>query len=819
MFLVVAWSVATAMAVAASPPLVMKILVLTASTDEISYQSITTFMRQIGVPYDAVVLETTLPDSAGNRLSGLSLSDSATGRGLYQGIIQTDGSFGVCDPSCHSRLSDADWLKLNNYASQFKVRVVSYYTGPEEKWGLLPADSGASYTEANPLNVRLTTAGAAVFPYLNPNNAIPVSGQYGSGIWVYRATPTAAANETTTPILTAGSYAVGVTHTTADGRETMALTMDNYPTLLHSLAFGYGVINWVTRGVFLGSRRVYLNPQVDDVLFGNRLYAPTRPECPGANTCPTDFATGQDIQALANWQTSVRADSQFQTFRTTLSYNGVGTTWFPPDDPVFQAIASLGSQFWWVSHTWDHADLDCYTTANGVCKPATLSQSLAELNQNIAVANTLGITLDTTNMVTPFNGGLTNPNFLQAAVQAGVKNIVYVGNPANPNTGLVNPINSAIFEIPRRNPDLFADVSSPQPGAYGSWPDEYNSKYGPQGSDSIYSQDQTYSQVLAHESDALLRNSMLAYEPYPLAFHVGNMSAYDGTHSLFSDLLDATIAKYKSLVTLPVMTLSMGDIAPLLVNRASYNASGVVGVYTPGVSVVLTTVKGATIPVTGACSQSTCSIYGGQLQDNVSMAANSTVTLSLSAAQGVTPVSVLLSPASVTGGSPSTATVIMSEPAPAGGISVPLSSNSSFAAVPSSVMVAAGSTTGSFTVTTTAVASSLSAAITATYNGASAAGPLTIMPGGGGTSFTLSLTPPSVTGGSSATGTVTLSAPAPAGGITVALSSSSSSVTVPASVVVPAGMSSATFTVTTSPIAITATYNGTTTSTTIGVSR
>jgi hypothetical protein len=79
-------------------------------------------------------------------------------------------------------MSAADWTTLNSYASQFSVRVASYYTSPQAQWGLLPADGGASYSSSNPLNVKLTTAGATVFSYLNSLNSIPVSGQGTSGI-------------------------------------------------------------------------------------------------------------------------------------------------------------------------------------------------------------------------------------------------------------------------------------------------------------------------------------------------------------------------------------------------------------------------------------------------------------------------------------------------------------------------------------------------------------------------------------------------------------------------------------------------------------
>jgi hypothetical protein len=480
---------------AASPPLVMKVLVLAGSTSETSYQSITTFLGQIGVPYQAIVLSTVTPDSSGNRLSGVAFSDPTTGRGLYQGIILTDSTFAACSPSC---LSTADWTTLNTYAIQFGVRVASYYTDPAAQWGLLSAGSATSYTATNPLNVTLTTAGEAVFPYLNSANAIPVAGQGTAGISAYLATPTAAANETTTPLLMAGSYTVAVTHTTAAGEQILALTMDNTPTLLHSLAFGYGVINWVTNGVFLGSRKVYLDPEVDDMLLGNWIYAPAlHPACESANTCPTYFATGPDLQTLANWQANHQLDPQLQSYRGTFAVNGVGTTWYDPTDPIFAAIKSLSSQFWWLSHTWDHPDLDCYTvTGSGACVAATQAQSLSELNQNIAVAPSLGITFDQTSMVTPYTSGLDDLSFMQAAQQVGIKYLVFPEYPATPNTGTVSTLVPSILVITRMNNNLFYDCSSPDTGVYGSWPDEYNANYGPSGATPTYSQNQTYSQIL-----------------------------------------------------------------------------------------------------------------------------------------------------------------------------------------------------------------------------------------------------------------------------------------------------------------------------------
>ena len=198
----------------------------------------------------------------------------------------------------------------------------------------------------------------------------------------------------------------------------------------------------------------------------------------------------------------------------------------------------------------------------------------------------------------------------------------------------------------------------------------------------------------------------------------------------------------------------------------------------------------------------------------------------------VTPPSVSLSslslnPTSVTGGNSSTGTVTLSGPAPSGGAQVTLSStNTAVASVPSSVTVAPGATSASFTVSTSAVAASTTITISASYGGATRSASLTVNPAAPPppTLSSLTLNPTSVVGGlQSSTGTVTLSAPAPAGGATVLLSSSNGAASVPSSVFVPAGATSATFTVNTSIVlistsaTISASYNGTTRTATLGV--
>src|SRR3989475_476317 len=188
--------------------------------------------------------------------------------------------------------------------------------------------------------------------------------------------------------------------------------------------------------------------------------------------------------------------------------------------------------------------------------------------------------------------------------------------------------------------------------------------------------------------------------------------------------------------------------------------------------------------------------------------------------------SLALNPASVTGGNSSTGTVTLSGAAPTGGAQVTLSSsNTVVARVPSSVTVAAGAGSATFTVSTSAVTASTTVSISGTYGGVTRSASLTVTPAPppAPTLSSLTLNPASVFGGQSSTGTVTLTGLAPAGGAQVFLSSNNGAARVPSSVIVPAGASSVTFTVNTSFVlistsaTISASYNGTTRATTLGV--
>jgi hypothetical protein len=191
---------------------------------------------------------------------------------------------------------------------------------------------------------------------------------------------------------------------------------------------------------------------------------------------------------------------------------------------------------------------------------------------------------------------------------------------------------------------------------------------------------------------------------------------------------------------------------------------------------------------------------------------NATRTATLTVTRAPTLSALSLTPTLFEGGRSATGTVVLVDPAPAGGAVVTLSSsNPAAATVPPSVTVAAGSSSATFTVTTSPVTVTSGITITAVLVVTRTAS-LTIVPSP--TVTALAITPPSVVGGQPASGTVTLSGPAPAAGSTVTLVSSSPFAVVPSTLAVAPGASSAVFPVaTTAPgvdaaVVVTASLNG-----------
>jgi hypothetical protein len=458
-----------------------RLLVITADGTNTAFDAIRMTLDYLGTPYDV------LNATSGPTLTADMLSSGA--RGKYQGIFLDEGDLPT---SGGSAFSDAEWMTLASYEATFGVRRVSLYTSPTASYGL-SGNVGVD-PAATPISARCTTAGAAAF--VGANCAQPVTIDLG---YAYPAQPIDSA---TIPLLSdAAGNVYAATRTYGDGRETLALTFAQAWYAVFSLELAYGLVSWVTRGLFVGERHVYASPQIDDLFLASTIY-----------TGGTYRITAADMQALADWQSGWRARPVADDLRLSWAVNGSGSAAIP-NDPLTAKAVALGSTFAWINHTWDHPVLDDLTYA----------KVFSEFMQNDAYLRGLGLApYATANAVTPGISGLGSVNAMQAIFDFGIRQIVSDTSVAgqdnpSPNAGIKNALFPGVLEIPRIPSELYFNVSQP-----AEWIAEYNV---------IQSATASYGDIIASQSTALLRYLMLG-ENDPWMFHQANTRDNGGGHSL-----------------------------------------------------------------------------------------------------------------------------------------------------------------------------------------------------------------------------------------------------------------------------------------------
>ena len=610
----------TILAAPAGKPVRMRILLVSADGNETDLPALQAFLSQVGVPYTTMIATET-------DLTPEMLSNGETGN--YQGVILTTGNLthNAAAPgepeNWVSAFTTEEWQTLWNYEAEFKVRQVTSFTFP---YGA-PDDYGLNLqtyqdTLATPLDTTLTDAGKSVFSYLN--TASPITFK---GAWVYLATKRDA---TVTPLITTSDgYVIASTNTYPDGRENLAVTAANNPFLLHSQLLSYGLVNWVTKGVFLGERHVNVGVQIDDLFIDSEMWDVD------ANSDLTGKRfrlNGLDFMNITAWQSGIRSRPNFAQFRMEWAFNGEGTdpaTW--EGDPILPngidtltpMVRLLDNNFSFVNHTYSHEGLDFTDYAT----------SKDQIERNKQRGLELGLAnFDLESMVQPDISGLTNPAFHQAAVDAGIKYLISDAsrpewaNPS-PNTGFYSEFQPSLFIAPRRANNLFYSLRTPE-----EWVDEYNWFYwlgSPSSSPwKFWADPQTFDQILDHESDNLL-SYMLRWDVDPWMFHQANLGRYSGSRFLLADLLEETFDKYARAYNLPVRNLTQKASAELMKKRMAYDSSGVDATLTPCQGITMSVDNAATVPVTGA-SAGAAETYGGQSIASVQVTPGTTETIPVS---------------------------------------------------------------------------------------------------------------------------------------------------------------------------------------------
>ena len=559
-----------------------RVLVISAKGPSSSFQAIQATLQYLGTPFDV------LNASAGPALTADSLASGAHGK--YNAIFLDVGDLS-------STFTDAEWTALTTYEVEFGVRRVSLYTSPNASYGFADKDVGVDPT-TSPISATCTADGKAIFIGTNCANPVLINQGY--------AYPTTAADSATTPLLADASGNIyAATRTYPDGREALALTFGQAPSYTSYLELAYGLVNWATRGLFIGERHVYAVPQIDDLFLSSAIY-----------TGGVYRITDADLQAFADWQTATQAKPLTAGFRTAWACNGAGSS-SRPGDPLTAKAVALGPTFEWINHSWDHPVLDGLSYAD----------VLQEFTQNDQYLRGLGLMpYATINAVTPNISGLGSADAMRAIHDTGIQQIVsdtsvQGENGPSPNIGIWNALEPSVLEIPRKPTNLYFNVSQP-----AEWLPEYQVLESKGPTD--------YPTMQGAQSDELYR-LMLNGSNDPWMFHQANTRNYDGAgHSLLSDLLDATFAKYGAVMTFPIVSPTMDDLAGRVRNRMALDASGVVATIAGG-GLTITVAHAATIPVTGLCTPGAES-YAGQTISYLVLADGETANYALTGCSGAT---------------------------------------------------------------------------------------------------------------------------------------------------------------------------------------
>ncbi|WP_379575980.1 hypothetical protein [Nonomuraea mangrovi] len=547
----------------------LRALVVAVDADDFGLATWKAALDRVGMPYDVV-------ESRSQPLPSLVRQD---GIGRYNAVLLTnnsllhDGGNGFV-----SGLDAEEWNALWAYERDFQVRQVSLYTA----YGTFPEDyclrqGSEGGIGATPANATLTPAGAAVFDHLK--GTVPISLSY-----VYRSVVQQGCQAD--PILTMGNDVLGVRSTSADGRERMALTFTSNQYLPQADLLTYGLLRWATRGVMLGERRHYLNVDVDD-WFSYTSHLRTNGT---VDDNPGFRISRNDADGTYNQQQNFRAANPLAAnFKLNVAYNGEGANPGAPKtclltllspDPLTSYSRCRATAFTWINHTFTHPKMN--TT--------DYQTSYNEIVDNLTRAQQLGLSVDRTVLKTgeysglgvyhpdpandidpPTDHGLaaSNPNLLQAAKAAGVKylhgNMSFASHrPACFNCGTHHPLEPSLLVVPDWPTNVAYHVTTPAEQTYF-----YNSYYGPNGKFPYWPTNQTYTQIVGHESDVALQHVMSG-SVYTHTFHQGNLR---GTPNLVFDWLNAVMTKYKGYYKVPVLTPTWTELAAYVEARNAHFAA------------------------------------------------------------------------------------------------------------------------------------------------------------------------------------------------------------------------------------------------------
>ena len=562
----------------------LKVLVL----DDLSgpVAAIKSQMQAEGVPFTAVSISSANVTPA--FLTGSANIVSAT-RSLYQAVVVPDSSL--------SQLSSTpltgEQATLRAWEARFGIRQVDAWDNDINAYASIGLNTPTYNGDLAPVGLTPATANvtasgkAAGFGYLN--GPVPFS----IGSFAHIAQPLSAAYTSLVDSSPPGGGASGSilgVYSNA-GVEQMVITPGFGFTFLQFKYLGHGIITWMTRGVHFGYYRNDFSFHFDDAFGEDSLWDATR-NCTPNEDCLADGTTLPAARMSAADVTVAAAWMQANGFQLTLPFNGSQAI-TDGTDVLTNSLLANKTAFRWLNHGFAHIYQGCVqntTVSPWVCTLSAgqtvftpLSTILNEINANISVGHTLGLTFDAheylsgehsglafTNTAVPGQTQPDNPNFVTAMNQT---SMVAIGSDASRETGS-RPIGTATITIPRHPTALFYNTATRAQAI-----DEYNWFYAPapDGQCTAFcitplTVDSQFDSYIVPTDAAFDLGFILSNDPRPFYAHVTNLVG--GVSALAYPLLNTILATYRNAFapSAPVMNLTLTQAATQLARQQQWDS-------------------------------------------------------------------------------------------------------------------------------------------------------------------------------------------------------------------------------------------------------
>ncbi|KAH8693314.1 hypothetical protein GQ44DRAFT_832799, partial [Phaeosphaeriaceae sp. PMI808] len=553
-------------------------------------------LRGYGIPFEIV----TVPRTGISALPDLNMSATY---GNYGGIVILSEVGYNYDNRYYSALTQTQWDSLMAYQTQFGVRMVRLDVFPTAEFGVVISSNGSNLND-EPVVFTNTTS----FPTANLKLNAPLS---IANIFHYPAS------------IKNSSIAWEVARFTNSGTAAVINQIGSRKQMVWFMPFAldwaassnvlqHSWIAWITRGLYLGFRRIYLSTQVDDMFLETNMY---RPQGQKYRCMPDDLSMHVD------WQTRINAEmNEGSNFFLEIGHNGNGNIANAvvtsvglricksrtgiervehfTSNPDFVKPLGTGTDTWPstpVQYSWniecaeadklenwfaDVANRDAFahvshTFSHPVLTNATYSDAVKEITFNQAWLKQVG--LDTAKrwspngLIPPAITGLHNGDAIRAWLENGITNVV--GDNTHPllrNQNSFWPLNTTeavngyagVSITPRWATTIYYNCDLPA-CTLQEWIDTSGGKG-------------TFKDLLIQAKNTAIRNLMgLHWDAY--MFHQANMRVHDvpsttvgnkqGQFSLLMTWVETIVTELLKYTTWPIKSLKHDDLAQAFLNR------------------------------------------------------------------------------------------------------------------------------------------------------------------------------------------------------------------------------------------------------------